>query len=96
MDAWTLVGTCACARVSLELVAIFTGSFYNEPESSLAIELVGRYVLTAALLQQGGAESYFSGLSLAALFRAVNPAMGQSSSLAGMFRYTPSKPWSSD
>jgi len=46
-------GQYAFVFPSLELVAIFTGSFYNEPESSLAIELVGRYVLTAALQQQG-------------------------------------------
>jgi CubicO group peptidase (beta-lactamase class C family) len=34
---------------SLNLVAVFTGSFYNEPESSLALELCGRFVLTSAL-----------------------------------------------
>ncbi|HEX8698900.1 MAG TPA: serine hydrolase [Myxococcaceae bacterium] len=34
---------------SLNLVAVFTGSFYNEPESALALELCGRFVLTSAL-----------------------------------------------
>ncbi|WP_224365169.1 serine hydrolase domain-containing protein [Hyalangium versicolor] len=34
---------------SLELVATFTGSAYNEPESGQAIELVGRFVLASAL-----------------------------------------------
>lgn len=34
---------------SLELVATFTGSFYDEPESDLPIQLVGQFVLTSAL-----------------------------------------------
>lgn len=34
---------------SLDLVAVFTGSFYNEPESDLPLQLVGRFVLTSAL-----------------------------------------------
>jgi CubicO group peptidase (beta-lactamase class C family) len=42
-------GQYAFVFPSLDLVAIFTGSFYNEPESALAIELVGRFVLTSAL-----------------------------------------------
>ncbi|WP_224245376.1 serine hydrolase domain-containing protein [Hyalangium gracile] len=36
---------------SLDLVATFTGSFYNEPESDLAILLVGQFVLASALRQ---------------------------------------------
>lgn len=34
---------------SLNMVAAFTGSFYNEPESALALELCGRFVLRSAL-----------------------------------------------
>lgn len=34
---------------SLNLVAAFTGSFYGQPESDLALELCGRFVLTSAL-----------------------------------------------
>ncbi len=34
---------------SLDMVAVFTGGFYNEPESALALELCGRFVLAAAL-----------------------------------------------
>ncbi|EAU66877.1 hypothetical protein [Stigmatella aurantiaca] len=38
---------------SLGLTALFTGSFYNEAESALAVELVGRFVLVSALKKEG-------------------------------------------
>jgi CubicO group peptidase (beta-lactamase class C family) len=42
-------GQYAFVFPSLDLVAIFTGSFYNKPESDLPIALAGRFVLPAAL-----------------------------------------------
>ncbi|MDC0711543.1 serine hydrolase [Stigmatella sp. ncwal1] len=46
-------GQYAFVFPSLGLTALFTGSFYNEAESALAVELVGRFVLVSALRAEG-------------------------------------------